>query len=60
MTDKNTQQALAGRSLGAIAGRDDYVAPAIIALGTLAELTEGNDYGRTDDHDDYGSTPYVA
>lgn len=58
MSGHNTEQALAGDTPAAI-GEPSYTAPAIIALGTLAELTEGNDYGRTDDGHDYGSTPYV-
>ncbi len=58
MASNNTAKALAGDSPARVRERS-YESPAIIALGTLAELTEGKDYGMRDDHDGYGSTPYV-
>jgi len=46
MTNTNS---LAGDSRAMADGRGSYTAPAIIALGTLAELTEGHTMSGKDD-----------
>jgi hypothetical protein len=49
MAKTNTTHSLAGDSRAMADGHGPYAAPAIIALGTLADLTEGTDPSTSDD-----------
>jgi hypothetical protein len=55
---KDRIQSRAGESLGHEAR--SYEAPAIVALGTLAELTEGTDYTLTNDPGGYYGSEVTA